>query len=859
MVAWGVQAIVTQSILLREALVLMFGSELAWGIVLFAWLLGVAIGGAAGGLVAPRLRRPDMGLVIVLLLLSAAACVELWVFRGARAWLGVERGELLPLREMALAAMLLVTPAGALVGASFPLACCAKAGNGANEYRSDETTESARDAHSPQLAGAGPLASVYALESVGSLIGGAAFSFWAVEHLTPIHTALLCAVLTLFASTGLMLTTARKPYTAILLAVLASDAMMIAIFAGGDLNRSLVHRRWRDLLVEHYKLRAEAESRYQNLALLQGEDEFTLYCDGQPATGFPRPYDCVGYAHLWMCQHPSPKQILVIGGGAEGLLAEILAHPVERVVYVEPDPRQIDLIEPFLPELDRLALNNERVTIIHQDARYYVKTRSDEFDLVIARLPEPTSALRARFYTDEFCRELRRSMKDQAVLCMTASATPTNLSRESATYLASMRATLQPHFPHVVVGCGSQALVLAATAEDLVTIDPVELERRYRQREVRSELPVLSDEEELRDPEQVSEVSDSADEWNASHNATVGRIRLYMPYWLRGTDELNAEKVRQRAAELDAAEDVQVSTDLRPWIYVQRLLMWERMMSVADDDRQRVLEPLCAVGWPKLIAILVAVAAITLVVYRFRGGPQTGWSRGTVVLSVATTGFATMALSIIWLFAFQNLYGYVYQRIGWIIALFMGGLVIGCAVINRGSRRVADRPEPFPGENARLPACSSNEMGSGLCNHRRSLLRLQRYLWYRFIAVDVLLAALALLVPVILPLFGAMQTTPLALVLVEVAISVMVALTGVLGGAAFALAGGLQLSMSGQPGAAAGSVVGADHAGACAGALLTGILLVPVFGTATAAFLLVGIKIVSAILLTAGWRLSGYK
>ena len=47
---WGAQAIVLQSLLLREALVLMFGSEFAWGVVLFAWLLGVSIGGVVGSL-----------------------------------------------------------------------------------------------------------------------------------------------------------------------------------------------------------------------------------------------------------------------------------------------------------------------------------------------------------------------------------------------------------------------------------------------------------------------------------------------------------------------------------------------------------------------------------------------------------------------------------------------------------------------------------------------------------------------------------------------------------------------------------------------------------------------------------------
>jgi spermidine synthase len=181
-----------------------------------------------------------------------------------------------------------------------------------------------------------------------------------------------------------------------------------------------------------------------------------------------------------------------------------------------------------------------------------------------------------------------------------------------------------------------------------------------------------------------------------------------------------------------------------------------------------------------------------------------------------------MALSIIWLFAFQNLYGYVYQRIGWIIALFMGGLVIGCELVNRRSRGL---PEPK---------------------------RLLAYLWRWLILVDGLLALLALAIPFALPAFGVMQSTPQALTLVEWCVSIMVALTGVLGGAAFALAGRLQLQTTGRPGSAAGTIVGADHAGACLGALLSGILLVPVFGTAAAAFILAGIKLTSVALLAVG-------
>ena len=51
-------------------------------------------------------------------------------------------------------------------------------------------------------------------------------------------------------------------------------------------------------------------------------------------------------------------------------------------------------------------------------------------------------------------------------------------------------------------------------------------------------------------------------------------------------------------------------------------------------------------------------------------------------------------------------------------------------------------------------------------------------------------------------------------------------------------------------------LVGAAHAGACLGALMCGILLVPVFGTSAAAYLLAGIKLASVAFLAAGKRAS---
>jgi spermidine synthase len=430
--------------------------------------------------------------------------------------------------------------------------------------------------------------------------------------------------------------------------------------------------------------------------------------------------------------------------------------------------------------------------------------------------------MRARLHTAEFYGELARAMTPRAVLCMTAHAAPGSLSRRSAEYLASIRATLQRHFKHVVFGWGDPAHILAATDRDLISTVPAELAARYSGYGIES--------------------------------------RWFDPAWFEGaTDWLSLDKLRQRSHELNAVPDPIVSTDLRPLIYMQRLALWEAATSAAGAGSQRrsefsgardrgVIQWLLSVDWAQfllaLLAIVVPMALLSYVWNRRRAsgsdgvsGQSSSWfSTNAIGVSIGSTGFATMALSIIWLFAFQNLYGYVYQRVGWIIALFMGGLVIGCALGNMASRRKVAR-----------------ESGSQTIS--MSPADISAPLWRWLVIVDCLLAVLALAVPLLLPILATMQTSRSAFTLVELCVSIMVGFTGVLGGAAFGLAGRLQLQATGLSGSAAGTIVGADHAGACLGALLSGILLVPVFGTAVAAYVLAGIKFTSATFLFAAMRI----
>jgi len=162
--------------------------------------------------------------------------------------------------------------------------------------------------------------------------------------------------------------------------------------------------------------------------------------------------------------------------------------------------------------------------------------------------------------------------------------------------------------------------------------------------------------------------------------------------------------------------------------------------------------------------------------------------------TVATTGFSSMALTLVVLLSYQSTYGYLYERVGLLTASFMAGGAIG-ALLAR--------------------------------DHGRPLRLLQ-----------VLEAATVLLLPCVPWL---LRSEPLFLLVAVTA--------GAAGGAVFAAAA----AGEGRRGTAgsAGLLYALDLAGSFAGALMVAVFLVPVLGMHRTLLFVAALKVLSlAALLT---------
>lgn len=93
--------------------------------------------------------------------------------------------------------------------------------------------------------------------------------------------------------------------------------------------------------------------------------------------------------HVPMAVHPDVEKVLVIGGGDGGIVRELVKYDtIQRIDVVEVDPLLIEVCRKFFPQM-ACSLNDSRVEITNEDGLRFVRSKSDEYDLIIIDSPNP--------------------------------------------------------------------------------------------------------------------------------------------------------------------------------------------------------------------------------------------------------------------------------------------------------------------------------------------------------------------------------------------------------------------------------------------------------------------------------------
>lgn len=93
--------------------------------------------------------------------------------------------------------------------------------------------------------------------------------------------------------------------------------------------------------------------------------------------------------HVPMAVHPHVEKVLVIGGGDGGVVGELVKYDtVQKIDVVEADLLLVEVCRKFFPQM-ACSLNDPRVAIFNEDGLRFVRSKSDEYDLIIIDSPNP--------------------------------------------------------------------------------------------------------------------------------------------------------------------------------------------------------------------------------------------------------------------------------------------------------------------------------------------------------------------------------------------------------------------------------------------------------------------------------------
>ena len=425
----GASAVMTQLALMREMLGTFSGNEMVFGIILGNWLLLTGVG-AWLGRASGWMKNPQCLLPAGLALVAVVPLAQVFLLRFFHNSVFI-RGAAVGITGTVAGSFLLLLPYCLVSGFLLTLACSILAPG----------------------EGSGAIGRVYIADSIGSIIGGAVFSFVLIGFFD--HFGILCfpALLNLALAAAVAAIFGNRLQGGIFVAAAAGLVALVLLCNVDAVSTALEYPGQKIVFREN--------SPYGKLLVTEAAGQFTFIENGLPFFSTNNVGQIEETVHYAMAQRPDARKVLVVSGGIAGTAMEVLKYRAALVTYVEIDPLIIAAGRRFLPG----NLDGSRIRVVNTDGRLFVRNTDERFDVVIVDVPEPSTSQLNRFYTAEFFDEVKRVLVPGGVLSFSPGSYANYVSPQLARLLASAGRTAKGSFRNLLVIPGGRVVFLASDGE----------------------------------------------------------------------------------------------------------------------------------------------------------------------------------------------------------------------------------------------------------------------------------------------------------------------------------------------------------------------------------------------------------
>lgn len=378
-----------------------------FSIILAVFLVGIAIGSAVASQLARGRLSPRAALGWTQMLLTAAvAWTALMLSDSIPYWpinplLSTSPWFIFQVDFVRVAWTVL--PAALLWGASFPLALAAAA------PRSSDS--------------GGMVGRVYAANTGGAIAGALLFSLVFIPWLGTTGCERLLILLAALGGLTMLVPLALKSSSRMalpgLLAVLALAAWMGASVTGVP-DMLIAFGRRMVTSASYAKVLYSGEGINSSIAITQWNDNAIQFHVSGKVEASTEPYDMRlqrMLGHLPALVHPNPKSVLIVGFGAGVTAGSFVPYPgIERIVICEMEPLIPGVATKYFGQQNYNVMNDKRVQIVYDDARHYILTSREKFDIITSDPIHPWVKGSATLYSKEYFDLVRQHLNPGGVI-----------------------------------------------------------------------------------------------------------------------------------------------------------------------------------------------------------------------------------------------------------------------------------------------------------------------------------------------------------------------------------------------------------------------------------------------------------
>lgn len=608
--SYGLFTIAAQALLFRDFLTTFEGSDISVGIFFGSWFLWVGLGALLVYKITTFAEKLLNNIEFLFLCYLPAFIAELVLIIQARELAGIAPYALMPIKTIVLLSIVVIAPVSIITGMLFPIAC-------RWVQKADELAVSR----------------VYIIEAAGSFIGGLGTTVLLGVGVSSVRIFITLAFIISF-SFFLVRFAKSKNWTWALVPV----CIFVCLVAGVDnkLSQQLQIIKWEKLLPKD-ALKGSFQTAQAEYLYGVYQDQWIAVREGSTCEVLPNKSIAGRIAAIGLCQNPDAKRVLVVGSGL-GLCYEFLnLKQIEKVTWAHSDSEYVQKVSAFLPL--KFRIDDERLNLLRGDVRSLLAEEKHYYDLVVLNLPDATSSVLNRYYTLEFYRRIKESLRPGGVLAVRITGGENIMGTELINLGASTKLTLQKVFSQLVLTPGDDTWFIASDFGKL-SGDPGILRDRF------------------------AAVKGGADVFPPE-----ALLSVYLPD--------RAAIAMENYSDADLPERLLINRDSRPLTHLYSLLLAAKQSGAPGTKFVKYLVSAGMLAFVVPILVFIALRAV-YVLKTAQQGNASGFDSSFLVFS---TGWVGIGVMIVLMYLYQTYFGSLYLYIGVISSVFMAGLSVGAILI----------------------------------------------------------------------------------------------------------------------------------------------------------------------------------